>query len=59
MNYQSYNKKFCNLRLVIKARVYKVTDQKRKLGSEKKCEAMNFHTPKGPFTLGVGVPMDS
>jgi hypothetical protein len=24
-----------------------------------KCEGMNPHTFKGPFTLGVGVPMDS
>jgi len=31
---------------------------KEKPGNEKKCEGMNPHTPKGAFTLGVGVPMD-
>jgi hypothetical protein len=27
--------------------------------SERKCEGMNPHTPKGTSTLGVGVPVDS
>jgi len=28
------------------------------LGSVRKCERMNPHTPKGASTLRVGVPMD-
>jgi hypothetical protein len=51
----------CNLRLglMTKARSCKVAGQERKPGSERKCEGMNPHTPKGTFTLGVGVPVDS
>jgi len=51
----------CNLSLGLatKARVYKVAGQERKPGSERKCEGMNPHTPKGAFTLGVGVSVDS
>jgi hypothetical protein len=37
----------------------KVAGLERKLGSERKCEGMNPHTPKGTSTLGIGVPMDS
>jgi len=33
--------------------------QERKPESERKCEGMNPHTPKGASTLGVGVLMDS
>jgi len=33
--------------------------QEKKPGSERKCEGMNPHPPKGASTLGVGVPMDS
>jgi len=44
---------------VTKARVCKVAGQEKKLESEKKCERMNLHTPKGTFTLGVRVPWDS
>jgi len=32
---------------------------KKKPKSEGKCEGMNPHTPKGVFTLGIGVLMDS
>jgi hypothetical protein len=39
--------------------IYKVACPKKKLGSERKCEVMNPHTPKGASTLGVGVLMDS
>jgi hypothetical protein len=42
-----------------KARAFKVVGQERKPESEKKCEGMNLHTPKGASTLGIGVPMDS
>jgi len=28
-------------------------------GSARKCEGIDPHTPKGPPTLGVGVPVDS
>jgi len=47
----------CNpsLGLATKARAYKVEGQERKLVSEKKCEGVNPHTPKGASTLGVGV----
>jgi len=38
---------------------YKVASQERKPESERKCEGMNLHTPKGASTLGVGVAMDS
>jgi hypothetical protein len=48
-----------SLGLATKARAYKVVSQERKPGSERKCEGMNPHTPKGAPTLGVGVPMDS
>jgi hypothetical protein len=53
--------KWCNpsLALVTKARACKVVGQERKPRNEKKCEGMNPHTPKGAFTLGVGVPVDS
>jgi hypothetical protein len=44
---------------VTKEKAYKVVGQKRKPGSERKCEGMNLHTPKGASTLGVGVLMDS
>jgi len=44
---------------VTKARGCKVAGQERKPGSERKCEGMNLHIPKGAPTLGVGVPMDS
>jgi len=53
---------FCcnfNLGLVTEARACKVAGQKRKPGSERKCEGMNLHTPKGASTLGVGVPVNS
>jgi len=43
---------------VTKARACKVVGQKRKPRSERKCEGMNPHTPKGAATLGVKVPMD-
>jgi len=33
--------------------------QERKPRSERKCDGMNPHTPKGASTLGVGVPVDS
>jgi len=42
-----------------KARVCKVVGQERKPRSERKCEGMNPHTPKGASTLGVGVSVDS
>jgi hypothetical protein len=42
-----------------KVRACKVVGQERKLRSERKCEGMNPHTPKGASTLGVGVPVDS
>jgi len=45
--------------LTTKARAYKVAGQERKPGSERKCEGMNLHTPKGASTLGVKIPMDS
>ncbi len=50
----------CNLRLglVTKDRACKVASQERKPGSERKCEGMNLHAPKGASTLGVGVPID-
>jgi hypothetical protein len=47
-----------NLGLVTKARACKVASQERKLGSERKCEGTNPHTPKGASTLGVGVSVD-
>jgi hypothetical protein len=47
-----------SLGLATKARACKVVSQERKPGSERKCEGMNPHTPKGAPTLGVGVPMD-
>jgi hypothetical protein len=47
-----------SLGLATKARAYKIVGQERKLGSERKCEGMNLHTPKGASTLGVGVPVD-
>jgi hypothetical protein len=42
-----------------KATACKVVGQERKLGSEKQCEGMNLHTPKGVSTLGIIVPVDS
>jgi len=47
-----------SLGLATKARVYKIVGQERKLGSERKCEGMNLHIPKGASTLGVGVPVN-
>jgi hypothetical protein len=41
-----------------KARACKVVGQERKLRSERKCEGMNLHIPKGVSTLGVRVMMD-
>jgi len=41
------------------ARGCKVVGQERKLGSERKCEGMNPHIPKGAPTLGVRVLVDS
>jgi len=52
---------FCcnfNLGLATEARACKVAGQKRKPGSERKCEGMNLHTPKGASTLGVGVSVN-
>jgi len=51
----------CNpsLGLATKARACKVIGQEKKPGSERKCEGMNPHTPKGASTLGVGVQLDS
>jgi hypothetical protein len=43
---------------MIKARACKVEGQEKKPESERKCEGMNLHTPKGASTLGVGVPVD-
>jgi len=43
---------------VTKARGCKVVGQERKPGSERKCQGMNLHTPKGAPTLGFGVPVD-
>jgi len=43
---------------VTKTRACKVVGQERKPKSEKKCEGMNPHTPKGASTLGVGVSVD-
>jgi len=52
-----------SLGLMTKARACKVAGQERKPESERKCEGMNPHTPKGASTLGVplgvGVLMDS
>ncbi len=48
-----------SLGLATKARACKVAGQEKKLESEKKCEGMSFHTPKGASTLGVGVLVDS
>jgi len=54
------------LGLTTKARVCKVVGQEgslgimpHALGSARKCEGTNPHTPKGTPSLGVGVPMDS
>ncbi len=47
-----------SLRLVTKARAYKVVGRERSLGV-KESEGMNPHTPKGTFSLGIGVPVDS
>jgi len=44
---------------VTKARVCRVAGLERKPRSERKCEGMNLHTPKGVCTLGVRVPVDS
>ncbi len=48
-----------NFGLTTKAKACKVAGQERKLESERKCEGMNPHTPKGASTLKVGVPVDS
>ncbi len=48
-----------SLGLATKARACKVTGQERKLGSERKCEGMNPHTPKRASTLGIRVLVDS
>ncbi len=48
-----------SLGLATKARGCKVAGQERKPESERKCERLNPHTPKGAPTLGIGVPMDS
>jgi hypothetical protein len=48
-----------SLGLATKARGYKVVGQERKPGSERKCEGMNLHIPKGAPILGVGVLVDS
>ncbi len=48
-----------SLGLATKARTCKVTSQEKKFRTERKCEGMNPHTPKGVSTLRVGVPMDS
>jgi hypothetical protein len=54
-----YNCRNPSLGLPTKARFCKVVGQERKLGSQRKCEGMNPHTPKGASTLGVGVLVDS
>jgi len=41
--------------IATKARGCKVVGQERKPGSERKCEGMNLHTPKGTSTLGVRI----
>jgi len=55
-----------SLELVTKARGYKVASQKgslkvmsHALGSARKCEGIDPHTPKAIPTLGVGVSVDS
>ncbi len=53
-----------SLGLATKARGCKVASRERKPRSERKCEGMNPHTPKGASTLGVaplgvGVSVDS
>jgi hypothetical protein len=48
-----------SLGLATKARACKVVSQEKNPGSERKCEGMNPHTPKGTSTLGVGVLVDS
>jgi hypothetical protein len=45
--------------LATKARACKVVGQERKPKSERKCEGMNPHTPKGASTLRVEVLVDS
>jgi hypothetical protein len=54
-----------SLGLTIKAKACKGASQKGSPGitshaprSVRKCEGMNFHTPKGTPTLGVGVMVD-
>jgi len=51
---------------VTKAKGFKVAGQNgspgvmpHALGSARKCEGINPHTPKGIRTLGVQIPMDS
>jgi hypothetical protein len=58
---QPSNKGCCNLNLGLttNARACKVASQERKPRSERKCEGMNPHIPKGASTLGVGVSVDS
>jgi len=55
-----------SLGLTTKARACKVAGQEgslgvrlHALGSARKCEGIDPHTPKGTPTLGVGVPVDS
>jgi len=51
----------CNpsLGLMTKVKACNVVGQEKKPGNERKCEGMNLHTPKGAFTLGVGILVDS
>jgi hypothetical protein len=55
-----------NLGLAIKARVCKGVGQEKSLEvtihapkNVRECEGMNPHTPKGGFTMGVEVSLDS
>ncbi len=55
-----------SLGLAIKAKVYKGASQEGSLEvtfhaheNVRECEGMNPHTPKGAFTMGVRVPVDS
>jgi hypothetical protein len=47
-----------SLGFATKARACKVAGQESEPQSERKCDGMNPHTPKGTSTLGVRVPMD-
>jgi hypothetical protein len=66
VKFEKRNYRNPNPGLVTKTKACKSAGQKGSLGvtfhvprSAKECEGMNPHTPKGTFTLGVGVPMDS